>query len=193
MTPPTPHRFRIALVTGGVTLGLLLAGCGDDDGGTTTEAPSGTEAPTGTDVAAGEITVEGAWARTSPMATDKGAVYMVITSSVDDALVGASVPAEVAGTVEIHETVAMTEDSAMSHGTGMTSDTGMSSGEMTMRPVDKIELPAGQAVALEPGGYHIMLLELVAPLELGSTIEVTLTFESGATQTLQVPVQDMAP
>jgi copper(I)-binding protein len=180
---PTPHRLRTGLLAGIVGLGLLLAGCGDDDDSDTTEAPAGSEAT------AGEITVDGAWARTSPMATDRGAVYMVITSPVDDALVGASVPAEVAGTVEIHETVVMTEGTGM----GTPADSAVDAMAMTMRPVDKIDLPAGEAVALEPGGYHIMLLDLVAPLETGTTIEVTLTFESGATTTLDVPVQEMAP
>lgn len=195
MTPPTPRPLRTALLTGGVALGLLLAGCGDDDGGDTTEAPAGTEAaagteaPAATEAAVAEIEIEGEWARTSPMATDRGAVYMMITSAVDDALVSASVPAEVAGTVEIHETVTVTDDTGM----GTTESTGMGmgmGGEMTMRPVDKIDLPAGETVALIPGGYHIMLLGLVAPLEAGTTIEVTLTFDSGATMTLDVPVQD---
>ena len=48
---------------------------------------------------------------------------------------------------------------------------------MTMRPVESIELPAGKTVKLEPGGYHIMLLDLVKPLEVGEKIELTLTFD----------------
>ena len=63
-------------------------------------------------------------------------------------------------------------------------------GAMTMQQVESIPLPAGETVRLEPGGYHIMLLELVEPLEEGQTFDLTLEFESSATQTVTVTVQD---
>jgi hypothetical protein len=47
-------------------------------------------------------------------------------------------------------------------------------------------------VALEPGGYHIMLLDLVAPLEAGTTLEVTLTFEESGEQVVTADVRDAA-
>ncbi|MCU0274542.1 MAG: copper chaperone PCu(A)C, partial [Acidimicrobiales bacterium] len=64
---------------------------------------------------------------------------------------------------------------------------------MTMRPVDGIDLPAGEAVALEPGGLHVMLLDLPAPLEIGQTYELTLTFEQAGEQTVTVEVREEAP
>jgi copper(I)-binding protein len=91
-------------------------------------------------------------------------------------------------TIEIHETVVA--DGASSD-TTETTMAGM--GQMTMRPIDSLELPAGETVTLEPGGYHIMLIDLVAPLETGQEIEVTLTFESAGERTITVPVQDDAP
>ena len=160
------------------SLAVATTACGDSssDSTDTTEAP------------AAEFTIEGQWARTSPMATDMGAAYMTITSSVDDALVSVAVDASVAKMAQIHEMV-MASGSTM-----MGSDTTMDgSGEMVMQEVDKIDLPAGEPVALKPGGYHIMLMELVAPLKTGTSIVVTLTFESGATQSVTVPVQDEAP
>ena len=60
---------------------------------------------------------------------------------------------------------------------------------MTMREVDGITIPAKSTVKLEPGGYHIMLLDLVAPLETGSTVKVTLEFESGPSQTVKAVVK----
>ncbi len=49
---------------------------------------------------------------------------------------------------------------------------------MGMREMkDGLELPAGEQVSLEPGGYHVMLLELQAPIAEGDTVPVTLTFE----------------
>ena len=62
-----------------------------------------------------------------------------------------------------------------------------------MSPVDRIEIPAGGQTKLEPGGFHIMLMNLAAPLENGSTIKVTLTFETAAPQTVDVDVRDDAP
>ncbi len=70
---------------------------------------------------------------------------------------------------------------------------GMDMGGMTMREVESIPLPAGEAVALEPGAYHIMLLDLAAPLEAGDTFTVSLTFEGGATKDVEVEVRDDAP
>jgi copper(I)-binding protein len=115
--------------------------------------------------------------------------------------------------VEIHETLAADMaggDSAMPGEAGeetsedtmagdmsgdMTDDTmvGGMSGEMTMRPVSSIVLPAGETVLLMPGGYHIMLLDLVAPLEEGQTFDVTLTFANSGTQVVTVEVRDEAP
>ena len=53
----------------------------------------------------------------------------------------------------------------------------------------EIAIPAKSTVKLEPGGYHIMLLDLVEPLKTGSTVKVTLEFESGKTQTVKAVVK----
>ena len=72
----------------------------------------------GGDEAGGGITLENVRARTALASTGFGAVYLDITNTgdTDDELVGASVPEEIAGVVEIHETV-MVEDSSMSETT----------------------------------------------------------------------------
>ncbi|MFM8856421.1 MAG: copper chaperone PCu(A)C [Actinomycetota bacterium] len=182
---------------------LVIASCGGDD-----DSSADTAAPVGADIA-----ISAAWARTSPMSVTVGAVYMDITASADDELLSASVDPSIAASVEIHETVAadMTSgDSAMpgeegeeaSEDTmagdmsgGMTEDTmaGDMSGEMTMRPVSSVVLPAGETVMLMPGGYHIMLLDLAAPLEVGQTFDVTLTFANAGTKVVTVEVRDEAP
>lgn len=150
-----------------VVLVAAVSGCGGDDDG---------------------VTVEGAWARTSPAMTTAGAVYMQITASEADRLVGASVPASVAAVTEIHETVMAGGDMG-----GETTTTGGMGGEMTMQPVEALDLPAGETVSLQPGGYHIMLLDLAEPLETGSTFEVTLVFEEAGEQVVEVEVRDQAP
>ena len=225
----TPHRpFRLlASLLAVVALVIGLAACGSDgdDEATTGDTSATTEAAGADDGVVSDedgLTIANPWARTSPMDTTYGAVYMELTSADGDALVGASVPEDVAGTVEIHETVPADEASGEGMGDmGMsgdeTSDTTEASGHdeesshheeegsdttettmagmgaMTMQPIESLELPAGETMVLEPGGYHIMLIELVAPLESGETIEVTLTFENAGERTITVPVQDDAP
>jgi copper(I)-binding protein len=119
----------------------------------------------------GNVAVDDPWARTSAMMQTAGAVYMELSADEADALVAASVDPSIAPTVEIHET---SGDGDM----------------MSMSPVDSIELPAGETVPLEPGGYHIMLLGLVDPLEDGTSFDLTLEFENGESQTVEVEVRD---
>lgn len=195
---------------------VLLGACGDDDGG---DSSGGTtsESTTSTTAASAAPAVSDAWAR---QVQDRGAVYLVIKGgSESDALLRASVPADVAGTVELHETVgamggddgamddggtdddgamdgdgAMGDDGAMDDGAmdddGATTTVPGSSGMMQMRPVERIEVPAGQTVELKPGGLHIMLLDVKRTLEPGETIEVTLEFEKAGTQSVTAEVRE---
>jgi periplasmic copper chaperone A len=125
------------------------------------------------------IKVTEPWARTSPMAAAAGAAYMTIqnTGTAADALIGASSPA--ATTVEVHETVVMGSPApAPSDGMGspMPSASG-DGGMMGMRPIARLEIPAGGTVELKPGSYHIMLIGLTQELKVGDKIEITLKFE----------------
>lgn len=190
-----PRSLRRALAAvGAVALVSLAAGCGDDDETTDT---AGDTTPAGT-----EIAFAGQWARTSPAMASMGAAYVTITSPVDDKLLSASVDASIAATVEVHETYMIepgTETTDMGMGSettmamGSETTTAMGGGEMGMRPVEFVELPAGVAVELKPGGYHIMLIDLVAPLEVGTTLALTLVFENAGSITIDVPVLDEAP
>ena len=101
------------------------------------------------------------------------AVYMVLENrgAAADRLVAARTDA--AGTVEIHETQ-------------------MDGGVMRMRPLENgLEIPAGGRVTLEPGGYHIMLLDLPRDLLPGEAIALTLVFESGLELVVGAPVRAM--
>lgn len=101
------------------------------------------------------VTAQDAWARATPPNVGTGAVYLTLTSRADDRLVGAATA--VAAQAELHEMK-------------------MVNNVMQMRPLDGLDLPAGQAVALKPGGYHIMLEGLKAPLKQGGTVALRLTF-----------------
>lgn len=198
------HRKNAAILIAALALaGSALGACGSDDGG---GSASGDDSATveGVDIA-------GVWARTSPMAADAGAAYMELTSGSDDRLVSVSVDPSVAGTTEIHETVAAdtsstdasdSDGSEMGESDGMgTDDSSMTGdgdmpmdGAMTMRELtDGLELPAGETIALEPGGYHIMLLDLVEPLVEGDSFELTLSFETAGEVTVTVDVRSDGP
>jgi copper(I)-binding protein len=189
-----PRTSRRRLVAALALVALVAAACGDDDAtGTTTSTTA-----EGGDTA--ELTVSDVWARpaTDLSATDRSAVYMVLTGGAeDDALLSASVPTEVAAVTEVHETV--TEPAAGMDGSGMgdsgmgdsgMGDSGMDGGMMQMREVDRVEVPAGATVRLEPGGYHVMLLELAQPLTPGDTFEVTLEFEVAGQRTVTAEVRE---
>jgi periplasmic copper chaperone A len=136
------------------------------------------------------IKVTDPWARA---AMGMGAAYLTIqnTGSAADALIGASSPA--AKTTEVHETVAM-ESAAPSDGMGMGSPDPSASaapgGMMGMRPVARLEIPAGSTVELKPGSYHIMLIDLTKELKAGDKIEVTLTFEKAGQVTVTAEVRE---
>jgi len=119
----------------------------------------------------GRVMVTDAWARPSTGMAMAAAAYLTITNGTGeaDALLSVSTPA--ATNPEIHETAAA--------GSGM----------MGMHPVDRIDIPAGQTVKLEPGGYHIMLINLTGELTAGSTIELTLTFEKAGPITVTAEVR----
>ncbi len=59
---------------------------------------------------------------------------------------------------------------------------------MKMSAIDKLALPAGKVVDLKPGGYHVMLMDLVKPLKDGDTVPLQLTVEdkAGKKQTVEV-------
>ncbi len=149
---------------------LVLAACGGDD----------------------PITIEGQWARTSPAMASMGAAYMDITSSEGDQLVGVSVPASIAARAEIHEMVPA--DVPMDDSMDESMDDGeMDMGAMVMQQIMALDLPAGETVSLEPGGYHVMLIDLAEPLAEGDTFNVTLDFAEADDLTVEVVVRTEAP
>ncbi|WP_162178278.1 copper chaperone PCu(A)C [Parvularcula oceani] len=94
--------------------------------------------------------------------------YATLTSEAGDALVSVRAPGFRA--VELHTVI---EEDGVSR----------------MRPLDRLALPAGEAVSLAPGGAHLMMMGPEAPLEEGGAVEVTFTFESGETETVSLPVE----
>lgn len=115
-----------------------------------------------------QLEVDNAWARATPGKSATGAAYVTIQSPTADKLVAVSSP--VAKKAELH-TMSMS---------GMV---------MKMRPIASIDIPPGQAVTLQPGGLHIMLVGLAKPLQTGQSFPLTLTFEKAGSRTVNVAVE----
>ena len=116
------------------------------------------------------IVVEHPWARASAGMAANGAAYMTITEegSGADRLVAASSPVCAMAQLHVHL---------------------MHNGVMEMRPVSAINVDAGSPTVLQPGGLHIMLMQLKKPLKQGETFPMTLTFQKAGAITVQVSVE----
>ena len=122
------------------------------------------------------VKVENPWLRASVPGQKASGGFMVLTAQRPLQLVGVESPA--AAVAEVHEMK-------------------MEGDVMRMRAIDSLDLPQGVAVELKPGGYHIMLQQLKAPLLKDTQVPITLVFKDGkdavSRLSLQVPVQAMAP
>lgn len=136
-------------------------------------APAGTGAPAGGATAtAGNLTVTGAYARsTNPKA---GAAFMTIQNSGSaDCILTAVAAPDVTDRAELHTN---REDN----------------GVMLMGPIESVTVPAGGAHALERGGDHVMLMDTKAPLADGDRIAMTLDFGDCGQLPLTVTVDNKA-
>ena len=120
----------------------------------------------------GDISVEQAWSRASIGSDRPGILYLEITNNgtADDALVSITTPA--AGMPMLHETIVTDGIASMPHAAS-------------------VPVPAGQTVALSPGGFHGMLMGLTEKLTEGGTFPVTLTFERAGSVDVTVDVLSM--
>ena len=125
---------------------------------------------------AAPVVADGAWARASVAGQKATGAFVRLTASTATRLVRAESAA--AGVTEIHEMK-------------------MEGDVMKMRAIAGLDLPAGKTVELKPGGYHIMLMDLKAPLVPGTPLPLTLVFQDaqGAKSelVLQVPVSAKMP
>ena len=120
----------------------------------------------------GDLTLDHPYATPSLAGSPNGAAYLKgirNRGNQPDRLIGASSP--VAARVELHRMTLV-------------------DGVMRMRAVPGLDLPAGKAVALKPGGYHVMLMDLKQPLKNGESVPLTLVVEGkdGKRETLELKV-----
>ena len=161
---PRPHLAALAAAVGAAT---LAGGCGS--GGPVEPA-----------------TVGDAWAAPVGDGT-AAAAYLTVTAAGDDELEGARVARDVARRAQVVNPADTSED-----GPGHLGhlDPG---GSLNGGHAHTLELPAGAPVALEPGGAHLALDALAAPLAPGDTFTLTLLFAEGPDVDVEVEVATEAP
>ena len=122
------------------------------------------------------VEVKDAWVRSTVPGQMGTGAFMKIIAKVGTQLVGVSSP--VAGVGEVHEMK-------------------MEGDVMKMRAVPLLDLPAGKAVELKPGGYHVMLMDLKQPLLKDTKVPLILTFKDAkgvqSKLELSAPVSSTAP
>lgn len=117
--------------------------------------------------AVAQTRVEDPWVRATVAGQPSSGAFMRITADTDSTLLSVSSP--VAKDVQIHE-MSMTND------------------VMRMGPVDAVPLPAGETVALDPDGYHVMLMGLNGQIKEGDQVPLTLTVKNAEGETEVVNV-----
>lgn len=115
----------------------------------------------------GALEIGHPWARPSTGKT--GAAYFTIRNNgAADKLTGLA--ADISARVQLH-------------------DMEMDGNIMRMRKLDSLPLPASETVKVAPGGLHVMLIGLTAPLKPGDTFPMRLTFEKAGTIEVSVTVE----
>ncbi len=154
---------------------FLLAACvGETEAPASAADETGDEAPRGAaeicaKAPAGAVTVENAWARPAPEGRAMTAAYMTICNRTRR-------PVRLVGAVsELHET---RRDAA---------------GVASMAPISALEVAAGGAASLEPGGPHIMLMRLFGPIARGDAVPVTLELDTGAVIEIRAEARTRPP
>ena len=150
----------VAIVTS-LALALAVVGC----------SPAGSSGGSPTAVAGGPLVVRDAWVRAAP-AGGTSAAYMSMTNGrlAPDSLVGVSAP-DITDSASLHQT--STDASGM---TGMTH-------------TESLAIPAGGTVVLEPGGFHIMLMDLKHDLKAGDRVRLILAFEQAGVLNVDAEVR----
>ena len=130
---------------------LALAACEPASDESAPEVPAATE---------GELTIDDVWARPADTTgAARSAAYFTLRNGLAEPVRLVSANTDVARVTEVHQSFE-------------------ENGVMRMRPVvDGVEVGAGEVVAFEPGGYHLMLIDLQRPLVEGDRFPLTLTFD----------------
>ncbi len=121
---------------------------------------------------AASVNVEGAYVRHMPPTQSVTGAFMTFRNTTDADREIVSAESDVAERVELHTHL---------HDNGV----------MKMRQVEKIEVPARGETVLAPGGFHVMLIGLKQPLELGQMVDIKFNFDDGSSEQIQAEVKSV--
>ena len=122
----------------------------------------------GAGAAVAQVTAKDAWVRTTVPQQKATGVFLRLTALTDSRLIEVSSP--LAGVAEIHSMV-------------------MVGNTMQMRAMSGLDVTAGKALELKPGGFHIMLLDLKQQIKVGDVVPVKLVFEDRSKKRETIEVQ----
>lgn len=118
------------------------------------------------------VAVKDAYVRHMPPTQTVTGAFMMLVNPTDSDRAAVSAESSVAGSVELHTHI-------------------HDSGVMRMRQVEKIDVPARGMTELKPGGFHIMLIDLKAPLESGQMVDIKLNFDDGSSVEIDAEVKSV--
>jgi len=158
-------RSSVPAIALALLLGTGLVACGEDSADS---AESG-----GSAEAADSLVVTDPWVRATIGSEDATmtAAFMTLDNDGDEAVTLTGASAEFAGRAELHEMAAV-------------------DGEMGMRKIDELILEPGRGQLLQPGGHHVMLMELDGELAAGDEVELVLELSDGSEVTVTAPVKE---
>lgn len=112
------------------------------------------------------------WLRQSVPGAENGAGFGTLRNISDEDIVIVAAYSNAASDVELHRHIHR-------------------DGQMSMEQIEALSVPAGDAVTLQPGGYHLMLMELHQPLEPGNEYQLTLRLSNGERVEFKVSVKPL--
>lgn len=168
---PTRRITRaLSHLLGAALLTLALAGCGGDDDSATDAATTAAEGDAQATDESAFVTVTDPWIKAAK--SGMTAAFGTLVNDGPEDVTLTEVTSNITSAMELHETV-QNDD-----------------GSMAMQPKDGgFVIPAGGEHLLEPGGDHIMIMDLMRPLKTGEVIRFTLTFADGSTTELDATVK----
>ncbi|MGR3506708.1 MAG: copper chaperone PCu(A)C [Paracoccaceae bacterium] len=120
------------------------------------------------------VVIEGAWSRASIGTSRPGVAYMRLQNTGDALVTVTGLRTDLAMMPMIHTS---------------TTD---AQGVNRMSHLEQVEIAAGETVALEPGGLHVMLMDLQRPMIEGESFTLSLILADGEEITVEVPIRSMA-
>lgn len=124
--------------------------------------------------AADQVSVDNPYVRLAPPSAPTTGAFMVIRNTGDKDIKVVKADNPVSKLTELH--------THLNEG-----------GVMKMRLVPAIDIKAKGEALLQPGGLHVMLIDLKAPLKEGDIVPITLGFDDGSSKKVDARVQKPVP